>query len=301
MPNKQIENLVKGYEDYINRKGLDEKAVDAYFQACQAAYLSEKDIEYGLQLIKRYKQLNAQLIQKATNGGNFKKLEIWSQKNKQPVKLIDQMYELLKLESFYDFESYMLYMEKDRAFDKRFYMPRMCTLQTVARDMMKLEYNELDTYGLSLPSRVGKALSYNTPVLTRNGWKNHGDLTIRDEVIGIDGKFKKILAIHNPCMMEYEVTTSDGEVFKCHGNHEWVVYDRRKDVLDNIETKEIAKCVKEKCGHNRYIIPKKEMIEGEEKKLYVHPYVLGAWLGAGRNTNPDFNGIVMMKNMHLLL
>lgn len=157
MPNKQIEKLVKGYEDYIERKGIDEKAVDAYFQACQAAYLSEKDIEYGLQLIKRYKELNGQLIQKATNGGNFKKLEIWSQKNKQPVKLIDQMYELLKLESFYDFESYMLYMEKDRPFDKRFYMPRRGTLQIVAKDLMRLENDELDTYGLSMPSRTGKS------------------------------------------------------------------------------------------------------------------------------------------------
>lgn len=290
MPNKQIENLVKGYEDYINRKGLDEKAVDAYFQACQAAYLSEKDIEYGLQLIKRYKQLNAQLIQKETNGGNFKKLEIWSQKNKQPFKLIDQMYEVLKYESFYDFESYMFYMEKDRPYDKRFYAPRMCTLHTVAQDLQRLEYDELDTYGLSMPSRVGKALAFDTPILTRNGWKKHGELTIKDEVIGLDGNYKKIIAIHNVCKMDYKVTTSDGEEIICHGNHEWYVEDRRSGEYSNIETKEIAKCVREKDGHYRYLLPLKRPIIGEHKDLKVDPYTLGAWLGDGRNNFPDLCG-----------
>ena len=35
-------------------------------------------------------------------------------------------------------------------------------------------------------------ISDNTPVLTRNGWKNHGDLVVGDEVIGLDGQFKKV-------------------------------------------------------------------------------------------------------------
>lgn len=285
--------LIRAFESYktytAKSDKADERVIDACVQAANVAYTGEKDIPYGKEISAFSHSLIDRWVKEKTNG-NFWMFERWAQENQQSHNVINQAYELFKIESPHLFTSYMYYMERNRDYSKRFYVPRRKTLWVPAQDMQDLEDDVLDTYGLSMPSRTGKALAYSTPVLTRNGWKNHGDLTIRDEVIGLDGKFKKILAIHNPCVMEYEVKTSDGEVFKCHGNHEWSVIDRRKGVLDHIETKEIAKCVREKDGHNRYILPEREIIEGEEKELYVHPYALGAWLGDGRNTNPDICG-----------
>ena len=188
------------------------------------------------------------------------------------------------------FESFLLYMEKNRPYKKKFYEPRMNPLSIVAQDLQDLEDGKYDFYGLSMPPRVGKAIAYDTPVLTKNGWKKHGDLTIRDSVIGIDGEYKKILAIHNPCEMEYEVTFSDGEKIVCHGNHEWVVEDRNTRKLRRIETKKIAGDLRSNDGHFKYRIPKKKFLQGDVHELAVDPYTLGVWLGDGRNQNPDICG-----------
>lgn len=154
---KELLSAVENYESYIRKHGVDEKAVDAYVEACKTAFLAEKDIQYGLIISERCKGLIHDLIRIGTNGGDFKFLEEWSQKNKQEVKLINQYYEICKLESPYRFESYMYYMERDRQYDKRFYMPRRNTLHVVANDLQDLEDDIIDTYGLSLPSRTGKS------------------------------------------------------------------------------------------------------------------------------------------------
>lgn len=57
----------------------------------------------------------------------------------------------------YYFEDYLFYMEKDRAPQKRFYMPRRRTLKVVVDDLQDLEDGKLDFYGLSMPPRVGKS------------------------------------------------------------------------------------------------------------------------------------------------
>lgn len=120
--------------------------------------------------------------------------------------------------------------------------------------------------------------------------EKHGDLTIRDRVIGLDGEYKQILAIHNPCRMEYKVTFSDGEEIICHGNHEWRVHNRHNGKIVDLETKKIAIRTHDKDGHAIYTMPPKEMFEGSHKALWVTPYALGAWLGDGRNRNPDICG-----------
>ena len=203
----------------------------------------------------------------------------------------DEMYwRYLLFEAPEVFESYILYMEKNRADSKKFYAPRKKTLHIVAQDLQDLEDRLIEFYGLSMPSRVGKAIAFDVPVLTDNGWKKHGELTILDRVIGMDGEFKKILAIHNPCNMEYKVTFSDGEEIICHGNHEWKVFDRHGRKIVDKETKELFHTLREKDGRCRYYIPKRKCVSGSHKPLWVTPYALGAWLGDGRNQNPDICG-----------
>ncbi len=67
-------------------------------------------------------------------------------------------WEIVKLESFWFFESYLIYMEHKRPYEKRFYEPRAKTLKTVVDDLQTLEFSkDQKMYTLSMPSRVGKS------------------------------------------------------------------------------------------------------------------------------------------------
>lgn len=63
----------------------------------------------------------------------------------------------LKCEALYRFESFLLYMEKNRSPKKKFYEPRRRTLKIVVDDLQDLENGVIEFYGLSLPPRVGKS------------------------------------------------------------------------------------------------------------------------------------------------
>lgn len=70
----------------------------------------------------------------------------------------DEMYwQAMLWESPELFESYLFYMEKNRAQKRKFYTPRRRTLKTVVDDLQDLEDGEIDFYGLSLPPRTGKS------------------------------------------------------------------------------------------------------------------------------------------------
>ena len=56
----------------------------------------------------------------------------------------------------YDFHSFLLYMEKDREPEKRFYIPRMKVLRPIVQDLQDLADGKLDIYGLSMPAGTGK-------------------------------------------------------------------------------------------------------------------------------------------------
>ena len=287
------EKIIQGYEDYIKNHGIDREVIDAYVESSEILLSGRKDREYGLKVSARAKVLIEKYILDTT-GGTLWDLEKYQQDRQMlPYEIVDKYYDVLRYESFYLLESFIFYMERNRNWSKRFYKPRRCTLKRVVDDLQNLEDRKENRvfYGLSMPSRVGKALAYDTPVLTKSGWKKHGELTLYDEVIGLDGEFKKILAIHNPCKMEYKVTFSDGEEIVCHGNHEWRVHDRnRGEKIVDVETKEIFQNYKSRDGHSRFILPFMECVSGYHNSLWVDPYTLGAWLGDGRNQNPDICG-----------
>ena len=157
------------------------------------------------------------------------------------------------------------------------------------------EFYESDNQVLIInsPPRHGKQVTDDTPVLTTNGWKRHGDLVVGDYVFSPFGK---------PIMVEdvlpkltdyhYVVEFSNGEKIQAHPNHEWVVYDRKSNSVKTLETCFMEDKLHERgvVGHRghryRFLLPKVEPIVGTHKNLPVEPYVLGAWLGDGSNTKP---------------
>lgn len=65
-------------------------------------------------------------------------------------------WETMLFESQYVFESFMLYMERKRPPEERFYQPRINPLRQVAIAIQELADDELDELFINMPSRVGK-------------------------------------------------------------------------------------------------------------------------------------------------
>ena len=196
-----------------------------------------------------------------------------------------------------NFDAYCRYIEWNRPQKKRFYEPRRKQLKPVADAMQELADGKIELLAISLPPGVGKALANDTPILTRNGWKNHGDLIVGDEVIGMDGNFKKVIAVHPKCQLDCLVEFTNGEQIVCHENHEWLIHDRPiRDKANKVHLTETKRLEKRKlesggeAGHrgHRYDVqlPKKEYVKGENKELPLDPYTLGVWLGDGSTKSP---------------
>ena len=156
MASQSLISTVDSYENYIEKNGIDESVMDAYIEASEVAVKTEKDIPYGLQLTKRCKEIIERFCVEHSGVGIWD-LEKYAQDNDEEYPLIDKWYKTLKTESYYDFESFMFYMERKRHYSKRFYFPRRHTLKIVVNDLQDLENRIIKFYGLSMPSRVGKS------------------------------------------------------------------------------------------------------------------------------------------------
>lgn len=133
-------------------------------------------------------------------------------------------------------------------------------------------------------SQYGKAIEDDELVLTRSGWKKHGDLVVGDEVISQNGEFVKVLHVHPKCEMDRIIVLETGEQVVCHHDHEWIVNDRNSKKNNvAVSTEKIKESI-ETTKAPRFRVPTRECIKGEEKELNVPPYVMGAWLGDGSTT-----------------
>ena len=154
----ELENLISDCEKYITQNGIDENIINTYCDVCQLAK-DEKKTDLMLKCTDRTKELinNYCTDPKQFNGKDIWEVEKVVQDSGSELPLLNQFYDVLKLESYYNFESFMLYMERKRNWTKRFYFPRRKTLNVVVKDLEDLEKRIIKFYGLSMPSRVGKS------------------------------------------------------------------------------------------------------------------------------------------------
>ena len=124
MASSSLISTVNGYENYIQVHGVDEQVMDAMAEAARVAILTEKDVEYGLKVSARAKELTEQLIFQST-GGTPWDLEKYSFQNKVSYEILDKYYGILLLEAQNKVvDSAFQYLEKKRDPKERFYMPR---------------------------------------------------------------------------------------------------------------------------------------------------------------------------------
>ena len=158
---------------------------------------------------------------------------------------------------------------------------------------------------------LGKEQPYSEPVLTPDGWVNMGELKIGDDVIAADGTATKITNIYEQGLKDvYRVTFSDGTYARCGLHHLWNVrtyndaFRHGDNYYRTLELSEIIKDYKKQVFDKRY--PDKErwnykyaipvcdavMYSQSNKKLSIHPYILGALIGDGCLTK---NGVTISK------
>jgi len=143
------------------------------------------------------------------------------------------------------------------------------------------------------PMASGKEQPYSEPVFANSKWITMGELKVGDKIIGEDGTEANILYIFEQGKKDvYEIFFTDGTSVRCGLEHLWKVYrtDWRtnkykvlqlKDFIEYINKKSYNKQTNKFYTKKMYRIPLTKPIKFKEKKLPLHPYLLGVLLEDG--------------------
>ena len=157
MANLELQKTIQSYEDYISEYGITEEVINAYADASYIALAQENDIQYGLKVSARAKEIIEKLVNEQTNGDIWD-LDSYCNKNKVSYGILDKYYEILKSEAPYLFHSYLLYLEKNREESERFYSPKIKQLNKhgLIQAMQDLEDDKIDILSISMPPGTQK-------------------------------------------------------------------------------------------------------------------------------------------------
>lgn len=143
------------------------------------------------------------------------------------------------------------------------------------------------------PSSFGKSQPLDARILTPNGYKLMGEMSVGDYVIGSDGKPHVVSGIYPQGKRPiYKVSFSNGTSCECDIEHLWNVsslYQRcgKKYVPDNsfktLSLREILEIGLIKKGSSRYNfkVPVVKPIEFAEQETKFDPYLVGYYIGNG--------------------
>lgn len=137
---------ISGIIQRLRNNGMDYQAFDDLQLMCHAGFLEDTAAK------REYKYYNDYVKEVALKEVVADKVHanIWR----------DLYWRAVKIAAFYFFDDYLIYMERKRPYEKKFYEPRQDTLKTVVDDLQKLEDSrDQISYALSMPARVGKSTS----------------------------------------------------------------------------------------------------------------------------------------------
>ena len=64
MASLELQKAVQGYENYIKTNGITQDVVDAYFMACQAAFIEKEELSFCFKITSRTKSIIDSYIKK---------------------------------------------------------------------------------------------------------------------------------------------------------------------------------------------------------------------------------------------
>lgn len=168
---------------------------------------------------------------------------VLSRKNQKAVDLYWKA--ILFLAQNRDLDSYLLYLEKNRDPEDRFYLPRRKQLRKLGliQALQDLIDDKIEILSISCPPGVGKAQPLYSKVLTPHGFVNMGDIHIGDTVISGEGRNSKVIGVYPQGVKKiYEIIFDDGSKVRCSDKHLWKVQtrdDRRNNAYRIIELREM--------------------------------------------------------------
>lgn len=158
MASQELIELRNQADAQIKASGITEELAHIYCQIAEAAFQTEKDKEFCLETSRRAKEHINSLAKMILDGnGDIWKLEWYEQQHNSNYGLVNKYYDILRAESHNIFESFMLYMEKNRPIEERFYQPRINPLRQVAQLIQDLFDDKLDEGMIFMPGRTGKS------------------------------------------------------------------------------------------------------------------------------------------------
>ncbi len=280
---KELREYCRKIDTLVKQKGPKFEYCDARYKAA-VIYKDNgyKALAYRQTLLAK-NELH-QIVKHSTknispNGKGFDLFELDDYCKEHEVETAENklFWDLLYLESQDIFDSYLLYLEKDREPKDRFYYPkRDCLRKTgIVQGMQDLEDNVLNILTISMPPGTGKGQPLYSHVLTPDGFVEMRDIKVGSKVLtpvrGCLHKLKEetVLGVFPHENMDvYEITleSMSGKKLRCRCDisHIWRVS------FDRPNTKDRHLCYS--GGYNDYEdIEMSRMIEEFQsgRKIYI--------------------------------
>ena len=155
---EEIKGRIKKVVALINKSGDTEEYSDALYQYAKFM-IQEGETKMGLYACQQAKASIERMVLK-NSGGTVWDLDEYSQDNGN-IKYhpLEQYYRLLMIEAQQgNFESYMLYLEKNRPYKQRFYLPKKEQFDKIGiiKALQDMLDDNLDLLTISLPPGTGK-------------------------------------------------------------------------------------------------------------------------------------------------
>ena len=191
---KEIEELrvyCRRIDELVKKKGEKTEYCEARYKAAQIY------IDHGLKAFAFRQTLLAKnelykIVKRSTRkispdgqGFDLFELDDYCKEKEVQTKENELFWNILFLESQDIFDSYLLYLEKDREPKDRFYYPkRDCLRRTgIVQGMQDLEDNLLNILTISMPPGTGKGQPLYSKVLTPDGYVEMRDIKVGSKVL----------------------------------------------------------------------------------------------------------------------
>lgn len=146
---------------------------------------------------------------------------------------------------FHDFDSYMLFVEKNREPRERFYLPRRRVMQPLVQAMQDLLDDKLDILTISVAPGTGKMQPLSSLVLTPNGFTEMRYINVGSEVVSENGRIARVIQVFpHKNKNIYKVTLVNGKSFRCGLEHmHYVKYGSIFGKPRTVNTLAIMNCI----------------------------------------------------------
>ena len=267
--------------------------IEALYDLANSSIEKEKQVTDGVEIAKYAREEMEKVICPDIADPIKRVREVWRiiDDCRDNSLAVDEIYVymdiLLLLARNMDFDSYLLYLEKNRLEKDRLYLPKRKQFLKVGiidslQDMID---DKLDILTISMPPGTGKAQPMYSKVLTPNGFVEMRDIKVGSKVISGTGNVCNVIGVYPQGVRSiYELTLDDGSCCRCSDNHLWrtqTKIDLAKNKYRTIELKDMLKNYKIGGKQSNYCIDYVKKIDIGERDLKIHPYLLGVLLGDG--------------------